>query len=277
MFVASISKLGQIKKLSTFALVVSDMVSITGETPDVMTKMGKNLTDVSYIINNEEDGDEDDEDEESSVDAPDAPEGDEEYARKVSEERGGAVRASSRLAKDYVAQQDTAEGVAERERRQISLMDRRNEERLRELARANRNNGDDDEKDQAEELEAYKRTRDYPDNVQPNQVKVDMANQCVVLPICGNPIPFHISTIKNVVMPEGDNATLLRINFYTAGMAVGKDAPANMVKLVQKYAPYASFVREMTFRSLDGHNLTLVSCVRKALLCVRYEGALRKL
>jgi hypothetical protein len=50
----------------------------------------------------------------------------------------------------------------------------------------------------------------------------------------------------------------LRINFYTAGMAVGKDAPENMVKLVQKYAPYASFVREMTFRSLDGHNLTLV-------------------
>ena len=84
-----------------------------------------------------------------------------------------------------------------------------------------------------------------------------MANHCVFLPISGIPVPFHISTIKNVVMPEADNATLLRINFYTTGVALGKDAPNNMVKLVQKYAPYASFIREMTFRSLQSQNLTL--------------------
>jgi nucleosome binding factor SPN SPT16 subunit len=237
------------------------MVNITGDTPDVLTKMGKLLTDVAYNINDEENADEEEEDgddEDESVEAPDAPDGDEEYARKVSKDPGG-TRTSSRLAKEQDAAQDANEGVAERERRQISLMTRRNEERLRELARMNRSKGENGENDKAEELEAYKRTRDYPDNVQPNQVKVDMASQCVILPICGNPIPFHISTIKNVVMPEADNVTLLRINFYTAGMAVGKEAPANMVKLVQMYAPYASFIREMTFRSLDGHNLTLVS------------------
>jgi nucleosome binding factor SPN SPT16 subunit len=237
------------------------MVCITSEIPDVMTKMGKNLTDVAYNINNEEEGDDEedegDDDDDESADAPEAPKGDAALARKLAKDRG-SVRTSSRLAKE-VTQQDTAsEGIAEREKKQISLMDRRNEERLRELARKHRNKGDDDSHDKAEELEAYKRTRDYPDNAQPNQVKVDMANQCVILPICGNPIPFHITTIKNVVMPEADNATLLRINFYSAGMAVGKDASANMVKLVQKYAPYASFIREMTFRSLDGHNLTLV-------------------
>lgn len=245
------------KKLSSFALTVADMVSITADSPDVMTKMGKNLTDVAYSIHT------DDDDEEDSDDAPDAPDGDEEYARDVARgvANGNGVRQSSRLAGTQAAQQEAQDGVADRERRQIKLMERRNEERLRELARANRDKGDGEEKDHAEELEAYKRTRDYPDNVMPNQVKVDMAKQCVILPVCGNPIPFHISTIKNVVMPEGDNAALLRINFYTAGMAVGKDAPANMVKLVQKYAPYASFVREMTFRSLDGHNLTLVRCM----------------
>lgn len=247
--------------MSSYALLVSDMVTITGDSPDVMTKMGKSITDVAYNINDEgddNDEDDDDDDDDESVEAPDAPEGDEKYARSLANQKG-AVRQSSRLAKDANAMQDAQEGVAERERRQIKLMERRNEERLRELARANRKKGDDGDEDQAEELEAYKRTRDYPDNILPNQVKVDMANQCVFLPICGNPVPFHISTIKNVVMPEGDSATLLRINFYTAGMAVGKDAPANMVKLVQKYAPYASFVRELTFRSLDGHNLTQVS------------------
>ena len=241
----------QVKKLSTYALTITDMVSITSSTPDVLTKMGKNITDIAYNINDEEGSDDDDDD-----DAPDAPDGDEALARKLSKERNG-VRSSSRLARDADALAEAKEGVAEREKKQIKLMQRRNEERLRELARANRNKGDGDEKDAVEELEAYKRTRDYPDNVQPNQVKVDMASQCVILPICGNPIPFHISTIKNVVMPDADGATLLRINFYTAGMAVGKDAPANMVKLVAKYAPYASFIRELTFRSLDGHNLTL--------------------
>lgn len=244
----------QVKKLSTYALLVSDMVGITSGPPDVMTKMGKNLTDVAYNINDDDDKSEDDDDDDSAADAPD---GDADYARKLSKERGG-VRTSSRLAVSQDAQQDVADGVAERERKQIALMVRRNEERLRELARASRNKGENGESDVAQELETYKRTRDYPDSVMPNQVKVDMAKQCIILPICGTPVPFHISTIKNVVMPDADNATLLRINFYSAGMAIGKDAPANMVKLVQKYAPYAAFIREMTFRSLDGHNLTLV-------------------
>jgi len=242
------------------------MVQITTGAPDVMTKLGKNLSDVAYNINDEDDkegsDDDDDDDDDSSVEAPDAPDGDEEYARKVSrDQRNGnktGVRQSSRLAKEQAVQQDTAEGAADRELKQIKLMERRNEMRLRELARANRDKDGNGDEDQAEELETYKRTRDYPDNVQPNQVRVDMVNECVILPICGNPVPFHISTIKNVVMPDADNATFLRINFYTAGMAVGKDAPKNMVKLVQKYAPYASFVREMTFRSLDGHNLIQV-------------------
>jgi nucleosome binding factor SPN SPT16 subunit len=236
------------------------MVAITGGGPDVMTKMGKNLTDVAYNINEEDEKSEEeegDDDEEESGD--EAQKADAALARKLATEReSGGVRTSSRLATGQVQQQEAADGTAERERKQISLMTRRNEERLRELARKNRNKGENGENDAAEELETYKRTRDYPDSVLPNQVKVDMANQCIILPVCGVPVPFHISTIKNVVMPEGDNATLLRINFYSAGMAVGKDAPANMVKLVQKYAPYAAFIREMTFRSLDGHNLTLV-------------------
>ena len=255
----------QVKKLSTYSLLISDMIAVTNsKTPDVLTKMGKALTDVAYNINEEGDDDDDDDD------APDAPDGDAEMARRIAQEaddngRGG--RKSARLAKNETAQTDVQEGVAERERRQMQLMVRRNEERLRELAREkSKNKGKGSGQDQAEELITYKRTKDYPDSVQPNQVKVDMANQSVILPICGNPVPFHISTIKNVVLPDPDitdNATLLRLNFYSAGMAVGKDAPANMAKLVAKYAPYASFIREMTFRSLDGHNLTLVRFDRR--------------
>ncbi|CAB9516099.1 FACT complex subunit SPT16 [Seminavis robusta] len=248
-----------VKKLSKYSLLVSDMVAI-GKTPEVLTKMGKALTDIAYNINDDDAGGDDDDDDD---DAPSAPDGDAELARQMASEpvttRGG--RKSARLAKTEVAQKDLQEGAAERERRQMKLMVRRNEERLREIAREkSKSKGKGGDHNQAEELVAYKRTKDYPDSVQPNQVKVDMASQCLMLPIAGNPVPFHISTIKNVVLPDPDitdNATLLRLNFYSAGMAVGKDAPANMAKLVQKYAPYASFIREMTFRSLEGHNLTL--------------------
>eukprot|EP00984_Skeletonema_dohrnii_P032705 scaffold27251_cov61-Skeletonema_dohrnii-CCMP3373.AAC.1 len=71
-------------------------------------------------------------------------------------------------------------------------MARKNEERLRELARSSRKKGGDEKSKKGEEIEAYKSTKTLPDNVLPNQVKVDMANQCVILPICGNPVPFHI-------------------------------------------------------------------------------------
>jgi len=231
-----------VKKLRNYALMVSDMVSMTDKGGEVLTKMSKAITNVAYNVN---DVDEDDEDEEDDDDDEDA-----KLARKLandpSNSNGG--RRSRRLARDPNEVAEVAEGVAERERRQIALMERRNEERVREIARQNsRKRGKGAEEDQAEELEAYRNPRDYPPNVQPNQVKVDMARQCVILPVFGNPIPFHISTIKNVVLPDPDNATLLRINFYTAGIALGKDAPANMAKLVQKYAPYASFIREMTF------------------------------
>ena len=227
---------------------------------DVLTKMGKHPTDISYTINEDHDDDDDDDDDESE----ESDDGDRELAKKLAKEeeaRPTGGRRSNRLAANAVSAEVT-EGVAERERKQIELMARKNEERLRELARLSKKKGGDDKTKKAEELETYKSTKNLPDNVLPNQVKVDMARQCVILPICGNPVPFHISTIKNVVLPDPDTAAYLRINFYTAGMAVGKDCPQNTLKLVQKYAPYATFIREMTFRSLDSQSLTTVSALQ---------------
>lgn len=234
-------------------MTVSDMVSISpaNSAPEILTKMGKNITDIAYNVNDEEEDNSEEDSEDGDESDPDLVLA-KKLAREPEVDAGG--RRSRRIANSSQSA-EAVESTAEREKRQILLMRRRNEERVRELARDSKNNGKKDLEDMAQELETYKSPREYPGNVQPNQVKVDMVNQCVLLPIFGNPVPFHISTIKNVVLPDPDNATLLRINFYTAGMAVGKDAPANTAKLVQKYAPYASFIRELTFRSLDGHNL----------------------
>lgn len=165
-------------------------------------------------------------------------------------------RKSSRQAAVAEAGQGDIESAAQRMKSQAELLKKKNEQRLREIARKNRKGGDNDVEEEAQELTTYPKTEDYPDTVLPNQVKVDMRTECVLLPICGNPVPFHISTVKNVVLPDPDRATYLRINFHTAGAAIGKDVPMNLAKLIEKHSPYASFIREMTFRSLDSTNLT---------------------
>lgn len=245
----------QVKDLDEYALIIADTVVVTKTDADVMTKHLKSLTDISYMINNDEDDEGDDDDDDDAI--PEETKRDAALARKMQQEaEADGVRTSKRLASTYDAMADASASAAEREKRQIQLMARRNEERVREIARArNRGKGDGDKSGVAEELEAYKRTRDYPDNVLPNQVKVDMGRQCVLLPVGGNPVPFHISTIKAAVIQNLDSVAYLRINFYAAGLALGKEASRNIAKLVEKYAPYATFIREMTFRSMDGHNL----------------------
>ena len=237
------------KHIDKYALVVADTVTITRSEPDLLTKHHKALTDISYMLNEAEPDDDDN--------ATSAPKGDADLARKIQQESSdiGGKRASKRLASSYDTQADLQVSAAEREKKQVALLARRCEERVREIARARRGKDGDDENAPAEELETYKRTKDYPESVLPNQIKVDMAKQCVLLPIGGNPVPFHISSIKAAVIQNLDAVAYLRVNFYAAGLAVGKEASRNVIKLVAKYAPYATFIREMTFRSMDGHNL----------------------
>jgi len=256
---AATSNKSAVKDLETFALSIADMVVIGDRKTDVLTKHSKALVNISYTIN----------DDDGAEEEKTAPDGDEQMARELENQRDNSngKRSSSRLASTYAVQESQA-GAAEREKRQIDLMKRRNEERIREQTRARGRNSDGSGgADKAEDLETYKRSRDYPDVVLPNQVKVDMVNKCVLLPIGGNPVPFHISTVKAAVLQQAENVTYLRINFYTAGMALGREASMNMSKLVEKYAPYASFIRELTFRSLDSNNLTqgyrMISELRK--------------
>lgn len=67
------------------------------------------------------------------------------------------------------------------------------------------------------------------------QLKVDMEKEALLLPINGRSVPFHISTIKNISMPEQDRATWMRINFFIPGVALGKDVAKNVQQLVKFY------------------------------------------
>lgn len=89
-------------------------------------------------------------------------------------------------------------------------------------------------------------------DIVPNQVKIDMNKEVLFIPINGHPIPFHVSMIKNVILP-GDvkNVSYMRISFYTPGAALAKDVPKNTQLLVGKYASILPFIKEITLRSLN--------------------------
>jgi len=233
------------KKLSSFGLLVGDTVKIVGNDvgtgAEVLTVLTKALDDINYQIN--------DKAEDSDSDVSDV-----EDSNKTEADGSAGGRKSSRLKELAEENQETIDDAAERAGKQDRLIKRRNEKRLQEIAKK-KNRGQKEEEEEAEEFEVYKKPEDLPESTMPNQVKVDMINECIIVPINGNPVPFHVTMIKNVVQPEPDKATYLRINFHTGGGTITKDVPANVAKLIQRHNPFATFVREMTFRSLERNNL----------------------
>ena len=107
-------------------------------------------------------------------------------------------------------------------------------------------------------MQVYTSTESYPRDAAPNQIRVDLEKEALLVPINGQPVCFHVSCIKNVSMPEPDRATYLRINFYIPGAALGKEVNKNMAGLVAKHGDRATFIKELTFRSQSQRNLAQV-------------------
>ena len=69
-------------------------------------------------------------------------------------------------------------------------------------------------------------------------------------------MPFHVSTIKSITIDQ-DKVMYFKINFYTPGAALPKDAPKNIGPLVAKYEG-VPFIKDLMFRSLDKKNMEQV-------------------
>lgn len=236
------------QKLDVFSLLLADTVRVQKDgAPDILTKSSKEFGDVSYMISekgNDEDEDDDDDEEE-----------DEDEKNKMDTEEGGVRR--SRRAKEEKAQADQA--AIQRQMRQQELMARRLEEARKKLESGQTSSSTEEAKvTEAVELAAYRQPSEYPANVMPNQVSVDLQKECLILPINGQPVPFHVSTIKNVTMPEADRTiNWMRINFYVPGSALGKEVNKNMQQLILKHGEKYTFIKEITYRSLNSKNLQL--------------------
>ena len=249
-----------VKKLNEFSLLLADTVIISKEgPPEILTKAPKDFASVSYNLGDTADG--------------------ENGVEEVSERRTG----SGPQLRDRGDKAQAEQLAVQRQIRQQELMAQRIEEARRRLQEKGEGieetNGS-----KAEELRAYRSPDDYPREVTSYQLKVDgyisrifcfsisinfrflllcvtqvdIEREVVFCPIGGKAVPFHVSTIKSISKPDPDKATYLRINFYTPGAAMPKEAPKNMTQLVLKHGEKVPFIKDLTFRSMDPRNIEQV-------------------
>ncbi|KAG5185316.1 FACT complex subunit-domain-containing protein [Tribonema minus] len=228
-------------KHNTFSMAIGDVLLVHKDEPaEFLTKGGKEWTDISYTL---DDSDKEEEEEEGDSEPEAKSKGKKKAsAGQSSAKRTGPGHAEPARAEDERAAEAAREGARER--------DGAARQGPRRRQRGGGGGG-------PRRVRGHGPGMYYPKDTMPHQIKVDMDREVVLCPINGQPVPFSIHTIKNVVMPEPDNHSFyLRINFFAPGQALGKEASRRMAKLVERFGrDKQAFVKELTFRSLDQQNL----------------------
>jgi len=181
------------KKMSEFSLLVADTVLVQKDKLEILTKLPKDFPSVSYNL--------------SGKGADDADDG-----QQVS-----GVGGSGRTLRDRKERDANEDLTIQRQMRQQELM----QQRIRD-ALARQQSGDADKAadaaiQAAEDIRVYRSPAEYPKDVSTIQLRIDVEREVIFAPIGGIPVPFHVSAIKSITLPEPDKATYLRINFYASG------------------------------------------------------------
>ena len=144
----------QVKKLNTFSLLLADTIKVVSEGPaEVLTKSSKEFSDVSYKLPDKDDEEEDDD---------------------MKNDDDG-LRRSKRSREEKLASENAA---VQRAERQKELMKKKVEEAQRKLAgKSNDNDEDNDDSEEVNDLSVYRSPEDYPKDIMPNQLKVDLVGR----------------------------------------------------------------------------------------------------
>jgi nucleosome binding factor SPN SPT16 subunit len=223
--------------LKLFSMLIADTVKINDQgIPEVLTKTSVEWDDVNYNIKEGED--EDEEEDEEGDDDEDDEDGKKDEGIVVKTAAGRATVLKSRLRERVTVGDDVLEAKQKRAEKQMRLFEQARERGLRNKSRdgsGGGGGGGGDAKVRAEDFKAYPSSDMYPYECKGNMIHVDMDNEAVLLPINGIPVPFHVSTIKSVNMPEADVSAYLRLNFYSPDVALGKDAPPQVSFMYMLY------------------------------------------
>lgn len=83
------------------------------------------------------------------------------------------------------------------------------------------------------------------------KIFVDKAHESVLLPISGVPVPFHISTIKNLSSSVEGDFTYLRINFFNPGVQVNRIGGPTASNEGTYQNQDCVFIKEVTYRATN--------------------------
>ncbi|OLL26729.1 FACT complex subunit spt16 [Neolecta irregularis DAH-3] len=211
-------------KSKNYSLLVIDVIRVTADAPVVLTETPKQIGDVSFYFK----------DELSEVEKP--------FPTKT--ERKSAPK-NIPLAKSKTRNERKSDTL-KRQEHQKRLAQQKHEDGLKRFPDGSSvQNGT--ESKVLRRFESYKRENQLPPSVRDLKIVVDRKAQSILLPIFGRPVPFHISTLKNISKNDEGDYIYLRMNFLSPGQGVGrKDTDMGVSD-----DPNANFLRSLTFRSSD--------------------------
>uniref|UniRef100_A0A336MRE7 FACT complex subunit n=1 Tax=Culicoides sonorensis TaxID=179676 RepID=A0A336MRE7_CULSO len=213
------------KEGKVYALFIGDTVLVNDESPaSVLTNSKKKIKNIGIFLK------EDEEEEEEQNDK-----------NKTDDIIGRSGRRNAVLDSKLRSEHSSEE---KRKEHQKELAQRLNEEAKERLAK--QGNNKDPEKVRKSTV-SYKGINQMPreDEVKELKLYVDRKYETIIMPIYGLPVPFHISTIKNISQSVEGDYTYLRINFFHPGATMGKNE-AGMYN-----NPDSTFVKEITYRSTN--------------------------
>ncbi|RVE54784.1 hypothetical protein evm_000551 [Chilo suppressalis] len=210
------------KEGKTYALFIGDTVLVNEEQPaSLLTQSKKKIKNIGIFLKD------DDEEEE------------EEKENKT--EILGRGKRTAVIESKLRTEHSSEEKRKEHQRELAIALNEKAKERL-----AKQSSGKDSEKIRKSTV-SYKSVSQMPRENEVKELKlyVDRKYETVILPIFGVPVPFHISTIKNISQSVEGDYTYLRINFFHPGATMGRNEGGNYSQ------PDATFVKEVTYRSTN--------------------------
>lgn len=214
-----------------YSLFVSDTVVVNGkrEPAQLLTQKKRKLTKTIVLLKNDDESEEDNEEnnEKSGIDNDVI----------ITETLRGGRR---RVLEDRLRQEPNND--ERRRQHQKELLEQLN---AAAQARLSKGSGEKVETKVKKSIVAYKSLKEFPreNEISDLKIYVDKRNEAVILPVFGVPVPFHISTIKNVSTSVEGDYLYLRINFFFPGSTLEKGSvfPSNE----------ATFLKELTYRSYN--------------------------
>ncbi|XP_058807704.1 FACT complex subunit spt16 isoform X2 [Phymastichus coffea] len=214
------------KESKSYALFIGDTVIVNEDQPaTILTPVKKKIKNIGIFLKDDEDEEEED-------------------SGKENEPKPEILGRGKRTA--VIESKLRTEHSSEEKRKQHQ---KELAQQLNEIAKARlaqQSNGKEQEKIRKSTV-SYKSLSSMPHDSEVKDLKlfVDKKYETVIMPIFGIPVPYHISTIKNISQSVEGDYTYLRINFFHPGATMGRNEGGVYPQ------PDATFVKEVTYRSTN--------------------------